>query len=585
VKTNFLKQIFPILHWLPKYQKKMLWNDAVSGTTAGILAIAQGMAYAIIAGLPPVFGLYAALTPQIVYAFMGTSRQLSLGAVAMDSLIVAAGIGTLNIVGVEQYIAAAVFLALFVGSIQLLLGTFKLGFLVNFLSKPVLSGFTSAAAIIIGLSQLKHLLGVDLAQTNQIHVLLSEVVSKVSQTHLLSFGIGITGVVLIKTFQKINKKIPAILVVVVFGILLLYFTQWQLDGIKIVGNIPQGLPDLRIPSFNKDQFTELIPVAITLAMVGFTEAISIAKAIEERHTEYEIDPNQELIALGSANIIGSFAQSYPATASFSRSAIQDQGGAKSGIAALFSAGLVLLTLLFLTPLFYYLPIPILAAIIMVSIFGLVDFSYPKKLWVKNREECIPYLFTFIITMTVGIPQGILFGVLISLLTMIYRTSNPHIAVLAKIKGTQYYKNIRRFEGDIEIDDRILILRFDSQLFFGNKDYFKKELLKQIKGKGAALELIIINAETINYIDSSALDMLEKIFDDHKNQGLRIMIAGATGPVRDIIFKHDLIQIIGKENLFIKTSEAVNAFLEGTTNSDIQKKITLQSKTNTDLIER
>ncbi len=585
MKTNFLKQIFPILHWLPKYQKKMLWNDAVSGTTAGILAIAQGMAYAIIAGLPPVFGLYAALTPQIVYAFMGTSRQLSLGAVAMDSLIVAAGIGTLNIVGVEQYIAAAVFLALFVGSIQLLLGTFKLGFLVNFLSKPVLSGFTSAAAIIIGLSQLKHLLGVDLAQTNQIHVLLSEVVSKVSQTHLLSFGIGITGVVLIKTFQKINKKIPAILVVVVFGILLLYFTQWQLDGIKIVGNIPQGLPDLRIPSFNKDQFTELIPVAITLAMVGFTEAISIAKAIEERHTEYEIDPNQELIALGSANIIGSFAQSYPATASFSRSAIQDQGGAKSGIAALFSAGLVLLTLLFLTPLFYYLPIPILAAIIMVSIFGLVDFSYPKKLWVKNREECIPYLFTFIITMTVGIPQGILFGVLISLLTMIYRTSNPHIAVLAKIKGTQYYKNIRRFEGDIEIDDRILILRFDSQLFFGNKDYFKKELLKQIKGKGAALELIIINAETINYIDSSALDMLEKIFDDHKNQGLRIMIAGATGPVRDIIFKHDLIQIIGKENLFIKTSEAVNAFLEGTTNSDIQKKITLQSKTDTDLIER
>ena len=585
MKTNFLKQIFPILHWLPKYQKKMLWNDAVSGTTAGILAIAQGMAYAIIAGLPPVFGLYAALTPQIVYAFMGTSRQLSLGAVAMDSLIVAAGIGTLNIVGVEQYIAAAVFLALFVGSIQLLLGTFKLGFLVNFLSKPVLSGFTSAAAIIIGLSQLKHLLGVDLAQTNQIHVLLSEVVSKVSQTHLLSFGIGITGVVLIKTFQKINKKIPAILVVVVFGILLLYFTQWQLDGIKIVGNIPQGLPDLRIPSFNKDQFTELIPVAITLAMVGFTEAISIAKAIEERHTEYEIDPNQELIALGSANIIGSFAQSYPATASFSRSAIQDQGGAKSGIAALFSAGLVLLTLLFLTPLFYYLPIPILAAIIMVSIFGLVDFSYPKKLWVKNREECIPYLFTFIITMTVGIPQGILFGVLISLLTMIYRTSNPHIAVLAKIKGTQYYKNIRRFEGDIEIDDRILILRFDSQLFFGNKDYFKKELLKQIKGKGAALELIIINAETINYIDSSALGMLEKIFDDHKNQGLRIMIAGATGPVRDIIFKHDLIQIIGKENLFIKTSEAVNAFLEGTTNSDIQKKITLQSKTDTDLIER
>ena len=579
-----MKQLFPILQWLPKYQKNMLWNDSISGTTAGILAIAQGMAYAMIAGLPPVFGLYAALTPQIIYAFMGTSRQLSIGPVAMDSLIVAAGIGTLHIVGIEQYIAAAVFLALFVGLIQLLLGAFKLGFLVNFLSKPVLSGFTSAAAIIIGLGQLKHILGIDMVQTNQIHVLLSEVVSNLSKTHLLSFGLGVTGIILIKTFQKINKKIPAILLVVVLGTLLLYFTQWQLIGIKIVGDIPHGLPNLSIPSFNKNQFVELIPVAITLAMVGFTEAISIAKAIEERQTEYEVDPNQELIALGSANIVGSFAQSYPTTASFSRSAIQDQGGAKSGIASLFSAGLVLLTLLFLTPLFYYLPIPILAAIIMVSIFGLIDFNYPRKLWRKNREESISFVFTFIITMTVGIPQGILFGTLISLLTMIYRTSNPHIAVLGRIKGTQYYKNIIRFENDIEIDDRILILRFDSQLFFGNKDYFKKEFTKQIKGKGNTLEVVILNAETINYIDSSALSMLEKLFDDHTKQRLKIMIAGATGPVRDIIFSHDLILIIGKENLFIKTSEAVTAFLEGTTTSAIQKKITLQNHTVTNLTQ-
>ena len=560
----------------------MLWGDAVSGITAGVLAIAQGMAYAMIAGLPPVFGLYAALTPQIIYVLMGTSRQLSIGPVAMDSLIVAAGIGTLNIIGVEQYIAVAVFLALFVGVIQVLLGTLKLGFLVNFLSKPVLSGFTSAAAIIIGLSQLKHLFRVEMAQSNKIHILLQEVVSNISETHFLSFGLGVGGMILIKLFQKINKKIPAILVVVSLGTLVLYLTQGQLNGIRIVGTIPVGLPNLSIPSFDKNQFVDLIPIAITLAVVGFTEAISIAKSIEEHHTEYEVYPNQELIAIGSGNIIGSFAQSYPSTASFSRSAIQDQGGAQSGIASLFSAGLVLLTLLFLTPLFYYLPIPILASIIMVSIFGLVDLKYPRQLWKKNKEECFAFLITFVITMSVGIPQGILFGVLLSLLTMIYRTSRPHIAILGRIKNTEYYKNINRFQKDIEVDSRILILRFDAQLFFGNQDYFKKELQKQVVIKGEKLELVIINAEAINYIDSSAMNMLEKVCGDLKKAGLNIMIVGAIGPIRDIIFDHALICIIGSRNLFITTSEAVNTFLDGTVVSGIQKKITRQNLTVTNV---
>ena len=577
-----MKRLFPILDWLPNYKKSMLWGDAVSGITAGILAIAQGMAYAMIAGLPPVFGLYAALTPQIIYVLMGTSRQLSIGPVAMDSLIVAAGIGTLHIVGVDQYIAAAVFLALFVGVIQVLLGTLKLGFLVNFLSKPVLNGFISAAAIIIGFSQLKHLFRVDMMQTNKIHILLQEVVSNISETHFLSFGLGVFGIILIKVFQKINKKIPAILIVVSLGTLVLYLTQWQLIGIKIVGDIPNGLPEFGVPSFDKNQLLDLLPVAITLAVVGFTEAISIAKAIEEKHTEYEVDPNQELIAIGSGNIIGSFAQSYPATASFSRSAIQDQGGAKSGIASLFSAGLVLLTLLFLTPLFYYLPIPILAAIIMVSIFGLIDFKYPIKLWEKNRDESLAFFITFIITMSVGIPQGILFGVLFSLLTMIYRTSKPHIAILGKVKNTEYYKNISRFEKDVVIEENILIFRFDAQLYFGNQNFFKKELLNQVELKGNKLELIIINAEAINYIDSSALTMLEKLCMDIKNSGVKIMISGAIGPIRDIIFNHKLIKIIGPENLAIKTSEAVNLFNDGASSSEIQKKISNQNLTVTNV---
>ena len=560
----------------------MLLGDAISGITAGILAIAQGMAYAMIAGLPPVFGLYAAMTPQIIYVLLGTSRQLSIGPVAMDSLIVAAGISAIGIVGIEEYILAAVFLAFFVGIIQVVLGVLKLGFLANFLSKPVLNGFTSAAALIIGLSQLKHLLRVDMQQTNKIHILFQEVILNFSETHFLSLGLGLVGIILIKVFQKINKKIPAILIVVSLGTIVMYFTQWHLQGIKIVGEIPVGLPKIGMPKLDKQLIMDLFPVAITLAVVGFTEAISIAKAIEEKHTDYQVDPNQELIAIGSGNIIGSFVQSYPTTASFSRSAIQDQGGAKSGIASLFSAALVLLTLLFLTPIFYYLPIPILAAIIMVSIFGLIDIKYPIQLWKKNRDECLAFLITFIITMTVGIPQGIVIGILLSLLTMIFRTSKPHIAILGKIKNTEYYKNVNRFEEDITVDKRILIFRFDAQLFFGNQDYFKKELLKQVAIKGAELELIIINAEAINYIDSSALNMLEKVCTDLRETKIKIMITGAIGPIRDIIFNHKLITIIGTDNLFINTSEAVNTFSERNIVSGIQRKISTQNLTVTNV---
>lgn len=560
----------------------MLFGDAISGITAGILAIAQGMAYAMIAGLPPVFGLYAAMTPQIIYVLLGTSRQLSIGPVAMDSLIVAAGISAIGIVGIEEYILAAIFLAFFVGIIQVILGVLKLGFLANFLSKPVLNGFTSAAALIIGLSQLKHMLRVDMQQTNKIHILFQEVILNFSETHFLSLGLGLVGIILIKVFQKINKKIPAILIVVSLGTIVMYFTQWHLQGIKIVGEIPVGLPKIGMPKLDKQLIIDLFPVAITLAVVGFTEAISIAKAIEEKHTDYQVDPNQELIAVGSGNIIGSFVQSYPTTASFSRSAIQDQGGAKSGIASLFSAALVLLTLLFLTPLFYYLPIPILAAIIMVSIFGLIDIKYPIQLWKKNRDECLAFLITFIITMTVGIPQGIVIGILLSLLTMIFRTSKPHIAILGKIKNTEYYKNVNRFEEDITVDKRILIFRFDAQLFFGNQDYFKKELLKQVAIKGAELELIIINAEAINYIDSSALNMLEKVCTDLRETKIKIMITGAIGPIRDIIFNHKLITIIGADNLFINTSEAVNTFSERNIVSGIQRKISTQNLTVTNV---
>jgi len=571
-----LKQYLPILQWLPNYKKAYLSGDLGAGLTVGIMLIPQGMAYAMIAGLPPVFGLYASLIPQIIYALLGTSRQLAVGPVAMDSLLVASGLGALALSGIDEYIAMAIFLALLMGAIQLGLGLLRMGFLVNFLSKPVISGFTSAAAIIIGLSQLKHLLGTKIKSSNQIHNLIANVFETISTSHISTLLIGIGAIVIIKVFKKINKRLPGALIVVALGVALIYFFGLHEQGVKIVGEVPSGLPSFNTSYIDFSRISELLPIAMTLALIAFMEAISVAKAVEERHTDYEVDPNQELIALGTSNIIGSLFQSYPVTGGFSRTAVNDEAGAKTGIAPLVSALVVGLTLLFLTPLFYYLPNAVLAAIIMVAVFGLIDLTYPIELFKNRRDEFYLLLATFLITLTIGIKEGILLGVLVSLLLLVYRTSRPHVAILGRIKGTDYYKNIVRFPEDTETFKEFLIVRFDAQLFFGNKDYFKKELHKQLIAKRSRVKFIILNAESINYIDSSAVHMLRQAIKELKSNGIKLVIAGAIGPTRDIIHKSGLIDDIGKENLFVKTHEAFEHCQSVSSKTAMEEKISLQS---------
>ncbi|MBS9462603.1 solute carrier family 26 protein [Flagellimonas sp. 389] len=575
-----LKRFLPIFDWLPNYKKEYLTGDISAGLTVGIMLIPQGMAYAMIAGLPPVFGLYAALIPQMIYAILGTSRQLAVGPVAMDSLLVASGLGALSLSGIDEYIAMAIFLALFMGSIQLLLGVMRMGFLVNFLSKPVISGFTSAAAIIIGLSQLKHLLGTDIERSNQIHILLQNALRTIDQTNLYTLGIGVTAIFLLKGLKKINKKIPAALLIVSLGIVGAYFFKIDLVGVKIVAEVPSGLPSFGVPSIDFSRIDELLPIALTLALIAFMEAISVSKAVEVKHREYEVNANQELIALGTSNIVGAFFQSYPTTGGFSRTAVNDQSGAKTGIAAFVSVLVVGLTLLFLTPLFYYLPNAILAAIIMVAVFGLIDVKYPKRLFKNRKDEFVLLIATFIITLIVGIKEGILLGVLFSLLLMVYRTSKPHLAILGKIRGANYFKNINRFEKDAEIDPRVLIIRFDSQLYFGNKDYFKNELSKLLNSKIVQPEAIIIKAEPINYIDSSAVFMLENLVEEFREKNIKILFSDVIGPVRDIIQKSELVDKIGREHFFVNTLEAYDYALNNTPKNNLQEKISLQSKEGT-----
>ncbi|MCV6630174.1 MAG: sulfate permease [Flavobacteriaceae bacterium] len=575
MQQGFFKKNIPLFSWVTDYKRQYLAGDLNAGLTAGIMFIPQGMAYAMIAGLPPVMGLYAALVPQLVYAILGTSRHLSVGPVAMDSLIVASGLGALKLSGYTEYVEMAVFLALMIGLMQLAMGIIRLGFLVNYLSRPVISAFTSAAAVIIGLSQIKHFLGIDMPGSNQVHHLLLQIVDTAPQVNWRTVVVGACAVILLVGLKKIHRKIPAALVVVVLGVLAMFFSQWQLHGVAIVEDIPKGLPSLVLPNMGWDHIQSLFGIALTVALVGYMEVISIGKSIEEQHKDYEVRPNKELIAIGTSNIFASMFQAYPVAGSFSRSAVNNESGGKTPLAFVVSAALVGVTLLFLTPLFYYLPNAVLGAIIMVAVFKLIDFAYPITLFKTRKDEFFLHLITFLATIFVGITQGVLLGVLLSLILMVYRTSKPHIAILGQIKGTAIYKNVKRFPENVIIRSELLIFRFDAQLFFGNKDYFRSALLQEIHAKGSSLQYVIINAESIPYIDSTAVMMLSKTIQQLKGQGLQVIVSNAIGPARDIIFNSDLVLLIGSNNLFVSVDEAVQCIDKKTQQSEKHRRIAHQ----------
>ncbi|GLU42987.1 sodium-independent anion transporter [Muricauda sp. NBRC 101325] len=563
---------------MSNYNRTYFYGDLVAGITVGIMLVPQGMAYAMIAGMPPIYGLYAALVPQFVYALTGTSRQLAVGPVAMDSLLVAAGIGAMQLSGEGAYISAVIFLTLLIGLVQLLFGFLKMGSFVNFLSKPVINGFTSAAAILIGLGQLKYILGVSLPQSGKIHVLLSNIFGSLGNVNLLTLAMGIVVIVLIVALRKINRKLPIPLLIVVLGILAVVFFGLEAKGIKIVGEIPRGLPKFELPVAQWDEIGKFLPIALTVALFGFMESISIAKTVEERHPEYEIDANQELRALGLSNILGSFFQSFSVSGSFSRSAVNDETGAKTSLSLVFSSIFIAGVLLFLTPVFYNLPTVALGGIIIVSVFGLIDLQYPLMLWKNRKDEFLLLIATFIMTLSIGLIEGIILGVLLSLLLLVYRISHPHIAILGRIKDTHYFKNVNRFSEDVLVDDDKLILRFDAQLYFGNKDYFKKQLYKEIEKKGPALKFVVLNAEPINYIDSSATVLLERIILELGEKGIQFLIAGAIGPTRDILYSSGIIDVLGEENLFAQTFDAVECCSNPKERTGIQRKVSFQSKT-------
>ena len=550
-----VRSIFPIIEWLPGYNFRTFRADLLAGITVAVMLVPQGMAYGLLAGLPPIYGLYAGIVPLFLYAFFGTSRQLSVGPVALVSLLVYAGISEFAEPQTPMFIQLAIATALIAGVIQIFLGVFRLGFLINFISHPVLVGFTSAAAFIIGFSQLGNLLGIETKRTNQIHEIFYQAYQNIDSIHWPTLAIGLGGLIIIFVIKAINKRIPSALIVVILGTLMVYFPRLDLNGVAIVATIPEGLPAFKVPTLSFEQINQLLPLSLTICLISFIESLAIAKTLESRHKVSRIIPNQELIALGATKIGGAFFQAFPTTGSFTRSAINDDAGAKTGIASIIAAILICLTLLYITPLFYFLPNAILAAIIVSAVKNLINYKEAIHLWKHDRRDFLICLTTFLITLLLGIQPGVLAGMVLSLALMVYTNSRPHIAILGRIPGTRHFRNINRFEHAQQQKD-ILIMRFDAQLYFGNANYFREYIEDRVDQNLPHLKLLILDASSIHDMDSSGIHTFHEVLVFLKNKGVKFYISGVIGPVRDLLYQNGISEIIGSENQFMYIHDAV-----------------------------
>ncbi len=547
---------FPFIESLTGYSRQILGQDAIAGLTTAVMLIPQAMAYAVLAGLPPVVGLYASGVPLILYAVFGSSRQLAVGPVAMVSLLVATGVGSVAQAGTSEYAAYAVQLALMVGVLQVTMGVARLGFLTNFLSHPVLSGFTSAAALIIGVSQLGHLFGIKAHNTHHVHETLAAIWSQLDKTHGYTLLIGALSVVVLLTLKRLDKRLPSALVVVVLSTAAVWGLGLAGRGVQIVGRVPSGVPSPGLPLLDADGLRALWPTAVTIALVGFMESIAVAKAFARRN-QYEVAPNQELVGLGMANLGGALFHAYPVAGGFSRTAVNAEAGARTPVASIVTAACVGLTLLFLTPLFYHLPQAALAAIILTAVFGLIDVKEVRHLWKVKRSDLVLLVITFFATLTVGIDQGILTGVGASLLWFVVRTTRPHFAVLGRLPGTRVFRNVARNPAAQTLPG-VLVVRMDAQFYFGNVSFLRETLRRLEAEQSPPVRAVVIDGTSINQLDSSADSALREIHEEYRQRGVALYIAGAKGPVADVMHLSGLYDRMGAGHFVFEVADAVEA---------------------------
>ena len=564
-----LAKYIPALDWLVHYQSENLVGDIIAGIIVASLLIPQSMAYALLAGLPPQVGLYAGIVPAILYPIFGTSRVLAVGPVAVDSLMVGAAVSQLAPQDSPDYLAFALTLAFLVGIIELAMGLLRLGFLVNFLSRSVISGFISGAALIIAFSQVKHLFGLSVPSTDSFFELLFVLIRNLPQTNWVALALGLVSVVILLYFNKplvkqlkrrgwSDRKIlpvakSAPLLVVILGTLVVSSLQLdQTAGIKVVGEIPQGLPSFTLPLLNVQTWQMLLPTALAIALVGYMEGFAGGQALASKRRE-KIDANQELVGFGVANLGASFTGGYPVTGGVSRSVVNYSAGANTGLASMITGCLLAVTVMFLTSLFYFLPQACLAAIIITAVYKLIDLATFKRMWSYDRADGFAWLATFLIVLSLGVSNGIIFGALIALGLHLWRTSYPHIAVVGRLGDSEHFRNVLRHP--VQTSPRVLAVRVDESLYFANAKYLESFLTHEIADH-PDLESLLLVCSAVNVIDASALEILESLVVELKELGIGFYMSEVKGPVMDKLVDIGFIDRLGKDHVFLTTDQAM-----------------------------
>ena len=532
-----------------------LRRNIIAGSTTSFILIPQAMAYATVAGLPPYHGLYASILPLVAYSLVGQSRQLAVGTGALDSLLVGSAIAGLGSIAVGSEAAWAAVLAIEVALIQILLGFLRAGFLTNFLSQPVLAGFTSAAAILIGFGQLHKLLGYPGKTGATVIEIGALFVKSVTKIHWGTAALGLAGIAALMLMKRHLKQVPGALVVVVLGIAAAMLFGLEDRGIALVGFIPGGLPTPALPDFTIEGAIKLLPMALTIALIGYLAMISIARSFADRNG-YEIDGNRELFGAGAANLAAGLSQGFPIAGSFSRSAVHANAGSNSRYALIVTAGWVVLTLLLLAPLLSYLPITVLAAIIMQSVLGLVDVKAFKRLRQIGTFDIYSFISAFLATLVFGVEIGILTGVGVSLALYLYATTRPHTAVLGRLPGTRHFRNVKNYP-EVETISGLAILRFDAGFYFANASFFKERIADLERDPD--LKMIIIDACSLVRIDSSAEAALDAIAERLRKKNIALGFASMKMPVLRVLRASGLYDRIGAENFFLDTDEAVDEY--------------------------
>lgn len=574
-----LTSLLPILDWAPRYTRGDAVNDLFAAIIVTIMLVPQSLAYAMLAGLPPVVGLYASILPLVAYAIFGTSRTLAVGPVAVVSLMTAAAVAPIAAAGSAAYVTAAATLAFLSGLVLLAMAALRLGFLANFLSHPVISGFISASGILIATSQLKHILGIR-AEGDTLPRILPELAHGLGGSNLPTLVIGVAATGFLFWARRALKPLlrraglgPRLadllakagpLAAIILSILAVVTLGLDQAGVRIVGEIPAGLPPFALPSFDPSLWIELLPAAVLISLVGFVESVSVAQTLAAKRRQ-RIVANQELVGLGTANIASAISGGYPVTGGFARSVVNFDAGAATPLAGAATALGILGATLFLTPLFRFLPQAVLAATIIVAVLSLVDLAAIRRTWTYSKADFAAMAATILLVLLVGVEAGIVAGVALSLLLLLWRTSTPHVAIVGQVPGSEHFRNVERHQ--VITTPELLSIRVDESLYFANARFLEDRILAEVAMR-PGLRHVVLMCSAVNMIDASALESLEAIADRLRSAGIGFHLSEVKGPVMDRLRRSDFFAHF-EGRVFLSQYEAAQALAPGAEGAALQ----------------